>query len=122
MFGRLWVYQVGSFGDRKVGVFAKNSEGISGHVQELELDEVEDADELDPVEDDELDWLGELDELGVVEEDEALLSPPLFGDALSPLDLVSESPLPSVAVVELFTSVFSPLFSDLASGSLSLSE
>ena len=79
---------------------------------------MEEADELDPVEDEELDGLGELDELGVVDEDGALVSPPLFVDVLSPLDFASESPLPS----ELFTSVFSPLFSDLTSGSLSLSE
>jgi hypothetical protein len=62
--------------------------------------------------------LGELEALGVVEVDEAFVSPLLFVDAVSLLDFVSESPLLS----ELFTSVFSPLFSDLASGSLSLSE
>ena len=78
------------------------------------MDEVEEADELDPEEVEELDELG-ADEL-------LLLSLLLLLDELSPLGLLSEVPLLSASDVELFTSVFSPLFSDWATGSLSLSE
>ncbi|MDH5563265.1 MAG: hypothetical protein OEY91_06530 [Nitrospirota bacterium] len=82
----------------------------------LELGEGEDV----PVPDE----LDELDELGELVE-ESLLLPLLLLlllDELSVLDLLSEVPLLSDAVVSLLTSVFSPLFSDFAPGSLSLSE
>jgi len=85
----------------------------------LELDEGEDV--LGPDELDELDELGELEDELV----EALLLLPLLLlllDELSVLDLFSEVPLLSDGVASLFTSVFSPLFSDFAPGSLSLSE
>lgn len=73
---------------------------------------------VDPDESDELD---ELDEL--VEDELVLLSLLLLPlGELSPLVLLPELLLLSDGVVELLTSVFSPLFSDLASGSLSLSE
>ena len=72
-----------------------------------------DPDELvEPVELDEPDELVELDADLLV----------LLLDELSPLVLLSEFPLLSDFTSELFTSVFSPLFSDLALGSLSLSE
>jgi hypothetical protein len=74
--------------------------------------------EFDP---DEPDELGELDEPDEFVEDELLLLSPLL-EELSPLDLLSELPLLSDGDAVLFTSVFSPLFSDLASGSLSFSE
>jgi hypothetical protein len=77
-------------------------------------EEVEELDELDSEEVEELDELG-ADEL-------LLLSLLLLLDELSPLGLLSEVPLLSASDVELFTSVFSPLFSDWATGSLSLSE
>ena len=77
-------------------------------------EEVEELDELDSEEVEELDELG-ADEL-------LLLSLLLLLDELSPLGLLSEVPLLSASDVELFTSVFSPLFSDWAPGSLSLSE
>ena len=77
-------------------------------------EEVEELDELDSEEVEELDELG-ADEL-------LLLSLLLLFDELSPLGLLSEVPLLSASDVELFTSVFSPLFSDWATGSLSLSE
>jgi hypothetical protein len=83
---------------------------------------VEDAGELDPdpEEDEDSDELGAVDELGV---DELLLLSLLLSlEEPSPLDLLSEFPLLSAWVVELLTSVFSPLFSGLALGSLSLSE
>lgn len=61
-----------------------------------------------------------LDELGV---DELLVLSLLpLSDELSPLGLLSEFPLLSDSDVELLTSVFSPLFSGFALGSLSLSE
>ncbi len=77
-------------------------------------EEVEELDELDSEEVEELDELG-ADEL-------LLLSLLLLLDELSPLGLLSEVPLLSASDVELFTSVFSPLFSNWATGSLSLSE
>jgi hypothetical protein len=77
-------------------------------------EEVEELDELDSEEVEELDELG-ADEL-------LLLSLLLLLDELSPLGLLSEVPLLSASDVELFTSVFSPLFSDWAPGSLSLLE
>ncbi len=77
-------------------------------------EEVEELDELDSEE------VEELDELGA--EELLLLSLLLLLDELSPLGLLSEVPLLSASDVELFTSVFSPLFSDWATGSLSLSE
>jgi len=84
---------------------------------------VEEDDELDPEEEvEELEAPGELDELGVDELLPPLLSLLVLFEVLSPLDLLSEVPWPSDWEAELFTSVFSPLFSDLASGSLSLSE
>ena len=78
---------------------------------ELELEDVE-VPELDPDELDEPDEFVELDDGVLV----------LLLDALSPLVLLSELPLLSDFTSELFTSVFSPLFSGLALGSLSLSE
>jgi len=89
-----------------------------GVVYVLELDEGEDV--LGPDELDELDELGELEDVLV----EALLLLPLLLllDELSVLDLLSEVPLLSAGVASLFTSVFSPLFSDFTPGSLSLSE
>ena len=93
---------------------------IQCNLRSLKLDEGEEADELDPEEPEAVDELDELCELVVGVDEPVLLSLLLLVDELSLLDLVSEFPLPSDAV--LFTSVFSPLFSDLASGSLSLSE
>jgi len=82
------------------------------------LDEVEEeVEELDELDSEEVE---ELDELGA--EELLLLSLLLLLDELSPLGLLSEVPLLSASDVELFTSVFSPLFSDWATGSLSLSE
>lgn len=72
---------------------------------------------FDPDESDELD---EPDE--VVEDEVLLLSLLPLSDELSLLGLLSEFPLLSDGDVEFFTSVFSPLFSGLALGSLSLSE
>ena len=86
----------------------------------LGLDGVEEADELDPEEVDGLDELCVLDEFGV--DELLLLSLLLLSDELSLLVLLSEFPLLSDSDVELLTSVFSPLFSGLALGSLSLSE
>ncbi len=80
----------------------------------LGLDGVEEADELEPEE------VDVLDEFDVVEL--LLLSLLLLSDELSLLGLLSEFPLLSDSDVELLTSVFSPLFSGLALGSLSLSE
>lgn len=74
----------------------------------------------DPEEEEDSDELGVLDELG--EDELLLLSLPLVFEELSPLGLLSEFPLLSAWVVELLTSVFSPLSSGLAFGSLSLSE
>ncbi len=86
----------------------------------LELDGVEEAEELDPEDVDGLDELCVLDELGV---DELLpLSLLLLSDELSLFVLLSEFPLLSELGAELLTSVFSPLFSGFALGSLSLSE
>ena len=81
------------------------------------MDEGEEADELELDDNEAVEELCEFGELGV---DELLLSLPLLLDEPSLLGLLSELPLLSDAV--LVTSVFSPLFSDLASGSLSLSE
>jgi hypothetical protein len=82
-----------------------------------ELEELE-VPVLDPEEPEELDELDEPVELDGLDED--VLS--LLLDELSLLVLLSELPLLSDFVSELFTSVFSPLFSGLALGSLSLSE
>ena len=82
-------------------------------------EEVFDPDE--PDEPDEADELDEPDELDEFVEGELLLLSVLL-DELSPLVLASELSLLSDGDAVLFTSVFSPLFSDFASGSLSLSE
>jgi hypothetical protein len=84
---------------------------------ELALEDVE-LPVLDPDEPDELDELDESDELVELDVDVLVL----LLDELSPLVVLSELPLVSDFVSELFTSVFSPLFSGLALGSLSLSE
>ena len=86
----------------------------------LGLDEVEEE-VLDPDDPDELDEPDEPDELDEFVEVELLLLSLLL-DELSPPALPSELPLLSDGVAALFTSVFSPLFSAFASGSLSLSE
>ncbi len=86
----------------------------------LELDDAEEADELDSEEGDELEEPCVLDELDA--EELLLLSLLLFSEELSLLGLLSEVPLLSDSDVELLTSVFSPLFSGFALGSLSLSE
>ena len=67
------------------------------------------------------DELAEPDELDEFVEGELLLLSLLL-DELSLLVFPSELPLLSDGDAVLFTSVFSPLFSDFASGSLSLSE
>jgi len=77
----------------KTGVLARHSKGIYCPAWELELEE---ADELDPEEVEEFDGFGAfgwLDELG--EAEALLLSPEVLLDELSPLGLLSESPLPS---------------------------
>jgi hypothetical protein len=85
----------------------------------------EEPDELDAEEEgvEEFEGLGEPDELGdAVVEELLLLSLLLLFDPPLPLGLVSGVSLPSFGDVEFFTSVFSPLSSGLAPGSLSLSE
>ena len=86
----------------------------------LGFDGVEEVDELDPEEVDGLDEPCVLDEFDA--DELLLLSLLLFSDEPSLLGLFSEFPLLSDSDVELLTSVFSPLFSGLALGSLSLSE
>lgn len=84
------------------------------------LDGVDEVDEFDSEEVDGLDEPFVLDELDA--DELLLLSLLLLSDELSLVALLSEVPLLSDSEVELLTSVFSPLFSGLALGSLSLSE
>ncbi len=86
----------------------------------LGLDGVDEVDELDPEEVDGLDEpcvLVEFDAEALV-----LLSLLFLSEELSLLVLPSDVSLLADSEVELLTSVFSPLFSGFALGSLSLSE
>ncbi len=84
------------------------------------LDDVDEVDELEPEEVDGLEAPCVLDELDA--DELLLLSLLLLSDEFSLVGLLSEVPLLSDSDTELLTSVFSPLFSGLALGSLSLSE